>query len=104
MSGILQDGLFSFQLGLAVNVDRVRFIRLAIPAGPPIEDFPAGQEDEGNVLGQLREVRGSLHIGASGLFRILLAVFRSAQCCAMNHGVGLDGLPRAFDVRAIGQI
>ena len=104
MSWILQDSLFGFQLGLAVHVDRVRFIRLAIPTGTPVEDFPAGEENEGNVLGQLREVRSDLRIDAAGLFRILLAGFRSAQCRAMNHGVGLDGLPRAFDVRAIGQI
>ncbi len=90
MSGILQDGLFGFQLGLAVYVDRVRFIRLAIPAGPPVEDFPAGQEDEGNVLGQLREVRSGLHIEAAGLCRILLAVLRPAHCCTVNDRQGLQ--------------
>ena len=89
MSGILQDGLFGFQLGLAVHIDRVRFIRLAIPTGTPVENFPAGEEDEGNVLGQLREVRSDLRIDAAGLFRILLAVFRPTESRAMNHRQGL---------------
>src|SRR5262249_7622084 len=49
MSGILQDSLFGFQLGAAIYVDWVRFIRLAIPAGPSGEDLPAGQKNEWNV-------------------------------------------------------
>src|SRR5262249_675897 len=66
MSGILRYNLFGFQLSPAVSVDRVRFIRLAVPSCLPVEDFPAGQEDEGDTLGELREVRSGFHIDAVG--------------------------------------
>src|ERR1051326_4855772 len=49
MSGILQDGLFRFQFGPAIYVEWVRFIRLAIPAGPSVKNFPAGQKNKWNV-------------------------------------------------------
>ena len=54
VSGVLQHHPLGFQLGLAVDIDRVRLIRLTVPAGLPIEDFRAGEEDKGNILGQLR--------------------------------------------------
>ena len=104
MSGILQDGLLGFQLGLAIYVDRVWLIRLAVPAGLPVEDFPAGEKEEGNILRKLGEIRGGLYIDATRFLRVLLTVFRATQRRAMNHHAGLDGFPRAFDVLTISEI
>ncbi|CUS36959.1 hypothetical protein COMA2_30004 [Candidatus Nitrospira nitrificans] len=96
MSRILQHALFRFKLGLAVDIDRSGFIGLLIPTGLAVEDFPARQENKGNVPGESSQISRGVHIDTTGYLRIALALCRSTQRRAVDHRVRLETPPNLF--------